>query len=299
MALCIGRKMTTEAEPKRIKNFRLSIVKEIPKFPNVKATKQALEEKSLANLLIYYMNWMSRYVPPRRRKVQIESTALSDKRWRSLKPAIEALLEKVRGGDDLIPHLSLQVHNQGFTPAATAKNAGADRWADKDFLLNVMGFHHFHLGMSTLPAGHVDRTNEVAFAEVTRDQFNLVAIFDHSVFDKTDEVTRTMTAERDRLWDIFTKRSSRGMPPGAVYVPAAIMTSGHAEQHVRMADYYARIVRELDPRLDEPSFVHDLYTEAGLPVPSRPKLKWHFHFLDLCVIDEAQKVYFVLQKGPK
>ncbi|MBT1077333.1 hypothetical protein [Geobacter grbiciae] len=277
----------------------MSIVKEIPKFPNDKATKQILEEKSLANLLINYMNWMSRYVPPRPRIVQIEPTATVDSRWRTLRPAIYALLVKVRAGEDLIPHLSLQIHNQGFTPAASAKGPNVDTWADKDFLLNVMGFHHFHLGESTMDAGHVERTDEVVFAEVTRDKFNLIAIFDHSVFEKTNEVTKTMTAERDRLWDIFNKRSSRGMPPGAVYVPAAIMTSGHAEHHVRMADYYAKIVRETDPLLEDRSFVNRLYTDAGLSVPARPKLKWHFHFLDLCLFDEAQKVYFVLHKGSK
>jgi len=288
-----------EIEPKRINNFRLSIVKEIPKFPNDKATKQILEEKSLANLLINYMNWMSRYVPPRPRKVQIEPTTTADSRWRTVRPAIEALLVKVRNGEDLIPHLSLQIHSQGFTPATAAKGPDADIWADKDFLLNVMGFHHFHLGISTVTAGHVERTDEVVYAEVTRDKFNVVAIFDHSVFEKTDEITKTMTAERDRLWDIFIKRSSRGMPPGSVYVPAAILTSGHAEHHVRMADYYARIVRETDPMVDDPSFLSSLYSDARLPVPPRPKLKWHLHFMDLCLLDEAQKVYFVLQKGPK
>lgn len=286
-------------EPKRIKNFRLSIVKEIPKFPNDKATKQILEEESLANLLIHYMNWMSRYVPPRPRKVQIEPTATADKRWRTLRPAVDSFLDKVRNGDNLIPHLSLQIHSQGFTPAAAAKVPDADRWADKDFLLNVMNFHHFHLGTTTVAAGHVDRTNEVVFAEVTRDKFNLVAIVDHSVFEKIDKVTKEMTAERDRLWDIFNKRSSQGMPPGSFYIPAAIMTSGHSEHHVRIADHYARIVRETNPMLDDSSFLSRLYNDAGLPVPLRPKLKWHFHFMDLCLLDEAQNVYFVLQKGPK
>ena len=73
-------------------------------------------------------------------------------------------------------------------------------------------------GMAVETAGHVTRTDEVLFAEVTRDQFNVVAIFDHAVFDKTDKVTKTMTAERDRLWGLFTKISSRGAPRRRAWV---------------------------------------------------------------------------------
>ncbi len=48
-------------------------------------------------------------------------------------------------GGDLTPHLSLQPHTRGFTPAASAQGPNVNRWADKDMLLNVMGYHHLHL----------------------------------------------------------------------------------------------------------------------------------------------------------
>ena len=171
------------SESKRIKNLKSIIIKLIPKFPNTKETKRILEQKSLPSLFIDYINWASRYVPLRRRTISIEPTATNDPRWCALRTEIDAFLFKVRNGEDLTPHLSLQAHKQGFTPAAGLTGPNVDKWADKDFLLNVMGFHHFHLGTSIEAAGHVMRTDDVLFAEVTRDTFNVVAIFNHSVFD--------------------------------------------------------------------------------------------------------------------
>ena len=289
---------TPPTEPKRIRALRLAIVKQLPKFPNNKATKETLERKSLGSLFIDYINWACRYVPPRPRKVALEPTVTSDSRWRTLRNAIDIFLNKVRNGENLTPHLSLLVHKQGFSPATAAKAPDVNRWADKDFLLNVMGFHHFHLGIVIEAAGHVARTDDVLFAAVTRDEFAALAIFDHSAFERTDTITQTMTAERNRLWDIFTKRSSRGIPPGAVYVPAMITTSGHSYHHVRLADQYARIVRELDPKIDDPSFIKSLYEDAKITIPLRPKLKWNLHYLDLGLLDESQNIFFILHMGP-
>lgn len=285
-------------ESKRVKNFRLSIIKQIPRVPNDKATKELLESKSLADLFIDYINWASRLVAIRQRKIQIAPSATNDPRWSKLKYEINVLLEKVRSGDDLVPHLSLQAQKQGFTPASSAKSADADRWADKDFILNVMGFHHFHLGTMMETAGHVTRTDNVLFAVVTRDKFRALAIFNHSVFDKTSTITSKMSEERERLWSIFDSESSPGIPPGAVYIPSIIMTSGHSYHHVQLADHYARLIREIDPKLDDQCFLRKIYTNSGVVAPDRPKLKWSFDFLDLGLYDEAQKLFFVLHNGP-
>ena len=56
-------------------------------------------------------------------------------------------------------------------------------WKDKDFLLNVMGLHHFHLGLRKETSGLIARTNEVVLASVARDNLELMGLFDHSVFE--------------------------------------------------------------------------------------------------------------------
>ena len=96
------------AKSKRIKSFRLSIAKQVPKFPNDKETLNGLEWKSLPTLLLHYTNWAIRYVAPRPRTVHVETAVRHDPRWESLSTAITAFLSKVEDAKDLTPHLSLE-----------------------------------------------------------------------------------------------------------------------------------------------------------------------------------------------
>jgi hypothetical protein len=284
-------------ESKRVKAFRLEIAKEIPKFPNDKATLQALEAFSLASLLIHYNNWAIRYVSARPRTVSIEYAASSDSRWSKLNSEIITFLDKVKNGEDLTPHLSLEPHTRGYTPASAQKRPETDRWADKDFLLNVMGYHHFHLGQSVQPNGFAVRTGDLLFARVSRDHFSVVAIFDHSVFERPRSSTEAMTTERERLWTVFDKHSARGMAPGSVYIPSMIATSGHSMHIVRLAADYARVVREIDSRLDDIEYVKELYESAGVSSPTKPKLKWHLNYLDLGLLDATLNTFFIFRYG--
>jgi hypothetical protein len=303
------------SESKRVKAFRLGLAKEIPKFPNDKASLQALQAKALGPLLIDYANWAIRYVAPRPRTVVIESSASNDPRWQSRSADIQALLNKVRQGDDLTPYLSLQPHTRGFTPAASGTGLNVDRWADKDMLLNVMGYHHFHF--DAVPHNQM-RSDDVFFAHATRDTFTVVGIFNHAVFESTPAprdprfcpvrallsrlgLARSdarMTAERNRLWQIFEERATRGAPAGSVLVPSMIATSGHSIYFVKLSADYARVIAEIDQALDDPNYVRGLYQQAAVPTPRKPKLRWHLQVLDLGLLDKETGRFFILRKGP-
>jgi hypothetical protein len=283
-------------EPKRIKKFRLSLAKGIPRFPNDKASLKVLEAKHLTDILVDYINWMVRYVAPRPRTVHVELSASNDPRWTSQSSQIAAFLEKVKKGDELTPHLSLKPHTRGVAPAASRKGPGVDRWADKDMVLNVMGYHHFHLGKTIGTSGHATRTDEVLFAQVTRDRFEVVAIFDHTVFDMRKSPTEPLSAERNRLWQIYDERTTRGAPSGSVVVASSIATSGHSVNFVRQAINYTRILYEIDPKLDDPVYVRGLYRKAT--PPEKPRLEWRMHFLDLCLFCRAAQCALIFKKGP-
>jgi hypothetical protein len=281
-------------ESRRVRAFRLALAKQIPKFPNTRETLKVLEAKPLGQLLIDYANWAIRYVAPRPRTVQVEPTASSDPRWHSLAGDIQRLLTKVEQGNDLTPHLSRQPHTRGFTPAASAPGPDVDRWADKDMLLNVMGYHHFHLDAA--PHDRM-RSDNVIFAHVTRDRFTVVGIFNHAVFDAPDPV-KPMTAERDRLWQIFETRATCGAPPNSVVILSMTATSGHSMYFTNLAKCYARVIKKIDPKLDDPIYVRGLYQQAGVPLPKNPKLRWELKVLDLGLLDRRTDFFVALCKGP-
>lgn len=172
-------------ESKRVRRLRDGIIKIVPRFPNDKASKEKLEQMSVGNLLMVFLSWQMRFVRQGKRAIAIRESASKDPRWKSLKPQIGQFLEKVESGDNLSPHLSLGAWREGYTPAVQQIGTVGDKWADKDFLLNVMGFHHFHLGTKPEKQGFIERTDDVLFAFVTRTTFDVLGIFDHSVFERT------------------------------------------------------------------------------------------------------------------
>ena len=221
----------------------MELVKAIPKFPNDGASLRHMQQKPLSAVLREYIQWRSRYVGQRPRQIEIEPAAKADPRWAAMEPAIETFLNKVRQGDDLTPHLSLQPHTRGYSPAAHAPGATTeDRWSDKDFLLTQLNYHHFHLGTNIEPAGHASRTDDLVFAEVSRDKFKVVSVFNHDVF-------LAGSAERQRLFQVHHEKVFRGLPPGAAVMATAVASSGHSLQVVIYAMSCWRLMRSVDPKL--------------------------------------------------
>jgi hypothetical protein len=285
-----------ESRP-RIKAFRESLIKSIPCFPNDKATRAALAGKHLTDLLITFIAWRLRHVRQARRTVTGRERLASDPRSAGLTPNLDAFVTTVEGGKDLTPYLSLGAVKEGYTPGA--EHSGPEKsWADKDFLLNVMGLHHFHLGMTREAKGHAVRTNEVLFASVTRDTFEIIGLFDHDAFERKDD--GTMTSERKRLWSTYDARQAANTLPGQLSVGGfqslGITMSSHPVAIVRAAQAHARIMSEVEPRLDDPAYVRSLYPADN--IPKKPKLKWCYNNLDLGLCDEKTGFFGILSKGP-
>jgi hypothetical protein len=89
-----------------------------------------------------------------------------------------------------------------------------------------------------------------------------------------------MTKERERLFTIFDERALRGLPPGSVYIPTMIATSGHNVAFTMFGMHCARVISQLDSKLDDKNFVRKMYQDAGWQLPAKPKLSWAFHVLN-------------------
>ncbi|MGE0114665.1 MAG: hypothetical protein AB7T07_07245 [Steroidobacteraceae bacterium] len=275
----------------------MTIAKNIPAFPNNRQTRDAIKNESLSKLLIHYTNWAVRYVARRPRDISIEVETLIDSRIQKFAPEINQFLEEVRKGEDLTPHLSLEPHTRGYTPNAAIKGIDTNKWADKDFMLIVMGYHHFHLGTKIESGGFTTRTDNLLFAHVSRDTFTVVGVFDHSVFDISRTPDGRMTAERERLWEAFESHATKDIPPGSIYVPAMIATSGHSLHLLRLSAEYAHIIYEIDSKIDDSNYIKDMYERAGITLPKKPKIEWHLNVLDLGLLDQNLN-FFVLRQGP-
>lgn len=268
-------------ESKRIRRFRTNLIKEIPRFPNNRASKQALEGMHLTDLLIVYMSWRLRLVGRRERKVVGADALWSDGRAVAMRPNLEAFFAAVERGDDLTPYLSLRAMEKGYRPPDPGQTLPT--WDDKDFILNVFGLHHFHLGLTTVN-GHIDRTDEVLFARVTRDTLEPLALFDHSVFD-TD--ASTMTSERERLWTLAEDH---------VGSLGGVTTAGTPTNVTFKAIDYVDVIREIDPKLDDRAWIMESFKPDGPPSSVKPE--WWFNHLDLGVMDTKRNVFGKFRDGP-
>jgi hypothetical protein len=287
-------------DSKRAKAFRRELIAEIPRFPNDRASLAAMNAKSLTDLLITYIGWRLRYVAPKPRAVSGQTILAGHPRAADLKANLDAFLQRVEQGDDLTPHLSLLPHTKGYTPAADPQQAGTDNWADKDFLLNVMGIHHFHLGLTTETAGHSARTDEILFASVSRNNFEILGLFDHSAFETNRDTNDQMTAERSRLWQVFEAREQAQLLPGQYavggYAGRGLTLSGQPLAVVQAAQAHLRIMQEVEPKLDDPSFLATIYPSGS--VPAKPTLRWRYRHLDFGVADDKASVLGVFSYGP-
>lgn len=282
------------SESKRIRKLRDEMVQELPKFPNNRETKVTLESKPLPSLIIDYLNWRLRFVTARPRKITILPAVTADRRWKQLRTSIQNLLDEARRGNDLTPYLSLAIHTAGYTPAASSAAPDVDRWADKDFLLNVMGLHHFHIGEFREAKGHIARTDELLFVRVSREVFTAIGIFDHSVFDASDP---KMSIERQRLWNSYDEYTGLGAPEGSLIMPPPIVMSGHPFHLVTTAQQYSKMIQQYDPKLDDRGFIYELFDKHKIGPPTNPRFEWVVDTSGLKFYEAKTRSAFLLLHG--
>lgn len=275
---------------KRIKLLRTELINNLPKSPNNRETKQLLEKKSFSNLLIDYLNWISRFVTPRKRTISISEEVKTNPKWRKFQKEINYLLEKIKNGSNLSPHLSTRI-NKGFV---NPEKEEYSRWDDKDLILNVMGYHHLHLGTKIEKNGFVNRTNDVLFVHITYDIFKIITIFDHSVFYSN---SNKENKQRAKLWECFDKDRLSNVPPGAVVLSNLYTISGHPLRLVHFVRNYIAILEKYDKELDKIEFMAPYFEQAKLPIPKNPKFKWVINSFGISVLEEKTQLSVNFMEG--
>ena len=280
----------------RFQVFRNDLIQNIPRIPNNKESFDALKSEKPTDLLIIYMCWRLRHIGIRPRMVIGASSLDSHPCTAALRPNISAFIRAVETGADLSPYLSRRAHRRGYVFEDNPEMESDANRVDRDLLLNVMGFHHVHLGLYRQPNGLMKRTKIVMFASVTRNTFEILGLFNHEVFKwETDD---KMSSERERLWSIFNEYQVKNTLPGQLpigsYGPLGNTLAGTPLIVTLKAIRQIEIVREIESNIDDLAFLRDRFGEHLI---SR-NLKWHYKHLDFGLLDEPSSRFFVLMAGP-
>jgi len=83
------------SDSKRLKRLKKDLIEEIPRFPNDKASLQALQAMHLTDLVITFLSWKIRQVGRRPRRVKGAGILERDSRSMLLKPNIQSFLSSV------------------------------------------------------------------------------------------------------------------------------------------------------------------------------------------------------------
>ena len=275
-------------ESKTIKKFKNDLIKTMPYFPNTKEVKEELENQALSSVLFHYLNWAVRLIPTRKRKVAIKSYIKMDSRWPEYEQDVFNILIKASLGEDLTEHLSNKVFSKGYTPKGKIREQ-KNGWLDKDQILNTKGFYHLHM-----KSGKSNKNNIVLFAQITREEFTAVALFDHSVFEAT---ALELPPERKRMLRIYDDIISTYLPAGSTYMSNIITMSGQPIFLFSMTQQYIHVIEQFDSKLNEREFQTQLYEDCECSIPKKPKFNWYINGLDLCVNESKTNHLFIYRYG--
>ncbi len=138
-----------------------------------------LAAMALANLLITYWVWIGRLIPRAPRVVHQSREMLASPKTVEHGTELELLLDKIRNGDDLRPHLSKRVAT-AYVPEAEAAGKGNQQRADRDVLLAAWGLHHLHLSSDLDNNGEwVERGDDLLIGVFGAADAYLLGIYPH------------------------------------------------------------------------------------------------------------------------
>lgn len=270
----------------------------IADLPHDAAHTAELQAMPIRELLNNYVNWSHRFVLPRPRRIR-QSKALQENPITAdpvHRHALDALIEKIKVGNVLTPHLSDRVL-RGYEPADPAKPKALSKRKDVDLLLNDWLIHHLHIG-PTLKSNGFFGGDLLLFAVFKPDDAYLIDLMGHRNWEHEHLIEvivrewpgQGLAMELNGILpgaSFFREDHKRlrnvGMPAmlnidGNVVAGAGCLTtagtSGYAQQAVWQL--HRRLSTFLHQIADSPNHVADILRERGDPVPD--KLDLHFEF---------------------
>ena len=284
-------------------SVRPFVLKMLPYDRSDAATVEALEAKSVPELLVIYLNWRTRLIPVQPRAVFISDAFKKNPVYQSAFPEIEKLLDDVRNGANLAPRLSRQIEIGFCLPKrGKSKPLSVSNRPDLDLLLNDWNIHHLHISSEVEPDGFVRRGNYIVFGIFTADKAFLIDICNHNQWSDQQVVAIAV-----RNWpneELFL--SLKGISPprnggfsdddisqlrragisnwvladGKIFISRSggISTAGTSSAVSLKASRIMRILHEFDDNFSEHSErIRAELIAHGIPVTGKMRFEFH-HF---------------------
>jgi hypothetical protein len=134
-----------------------------------------LRDMPMQELLTAFGNWRYRCPSPSPRRTHLSREMSRRLRSGTDKRILETLIGRIQTGGDLKPHLSRNVL-VGIEPEGKTPH---HRRRDLDLLLAEWGVHHLHMSDREESDGFVERTSDLLFAVVNREDAYLVDVYPH------------------------------------------------------------------------------------------------------------------------
>jgi|JRHI01.1.fsa_nt_gi hypothetical protein len=168
----------------RVRQLQHEIVVAIP--CGTKAHRAHLAELPFPTIMNIYINYASRLVVPRPRRVVFAPNFWEINGARQDGSLIRTIAAEISAGANLSPRLSSLVRFRGYRPDRYDENGCfiGNKWWSRDFALNVYGLHHLHLDTIETPKAKRDRSARLVFVEFSRDIGLMVMVGGHD-FDST------------------------------------------------------------------------------------------------------------------
>ena len=297
--------MTQPDHPRpRLEFLRRELAATIPCIGDDAQARDELRAKSLPDLLIVYVNWMSRLVPARPRWLQFASGFWTE-RALAHERAIYDLVGTIRRGEDVTPWLSKKASTHGYTSRAGRRRRGPE-WGDKDYALNAFEAHHLHLKPS--------QTSALLYVLFSRDGALAVLLGDHGSFDdgSLEEAVLRARVEHDYMVMRGAFALARETTPagrnvlgrhgigtmvtvnGNVVMSHGLSTAGTSSSHGMQAMKIIRSLEAWDSLLDDDVGKRELLGEAGLQITTP---EWAFWYTDLCIKNQGSNSWTLLLPG--
>ena len=145
------------------------------------AGRKKIERMTAFELLVCYQNWQQRSIFPSPRKLIESDEFLLAKQNPSFAFYLSQLLDKMRNGDSMLPHLSKWVLTS-HTPRQPTQPF--NKRSHLDLLLNEWGIHHLHMSNEADPNDprFVERGDSLLYAIFRQKEVYLIDILSHADF---------------------------------------------------------------------------------------------------------------------